>query len=90
MEQPSPSSRSTVRRFLAGAGAVLLGALPPSAGVAAASHVKALPLPFASDQAQITNGILALGIVLVIIVIVGVLLGSRGRARKKPNANNRK
>jgi len=65
------------------AGALICGVSSPSAGVAA-SQANTIPLPIANDQSQITNGILALGIVLVVIVIVGVLLGSRGRAGKKP------
>jgi hypothetical protein len=65
------------------AGVFVLGILHPFASVAA-SHANSLPLPMTDDQSQITNGILVLGILLVVIIIVGVLLGSSGRSGKKP------
>jgi hypothetical protein len=78
-----PPRWSSLLRLLAGIGTLALGVLYPFTGVAA-SGADALPLPITNDQSVMTNGILALGVILVVIVIVGVLLGSRGAGGKKP------
>ncbi len=62
--------------------AIVAASAYPALYVAAQGSLQ--PELLQADQAHITDGIIAMGIVLVIIVIGGVLWGSRGKGRTRP------
>jgi protein-S-isoprenylcysteine O-methyltransferase Ste14 len=49
-----------------------------------AAHGLLYPQMLENDQSHITDGIVALGILLVIIIIGGVLWGSRANSKARP------
>jgi len=63
------------------AGALLFAAFHPT-GLAASAGLNSLSLPIPDDQATITNGILILGIALVLVIVIGVLLGNQETSRR--------
>ena len=49
-----------------------------------------LPSPMSDDQAHITDGIMAWGIIIVAIIFVGVIVGSHGTRTRQLNKPKRK
>jgi hypothetical protein len=62
-----------------------IGIFFPMGTVKAASNVYGLPFPISDDQAHITDGIIVWGIIIVAIIFIGKIMGSRGRRKKQPN-----
>jgi hypothetical protein len=69
---------------------VIIGLFFPVGTVKAASSVFGLPLPMSDDQAHITDGIMAWGIIIVVIIFSGALLSSRARRKRQPREPKRK
>ena len=42
-----------------------------------------LPSPMSDDQAYITDGIMAWGILIVVIIFIGVIVGSHGTSKRQ-------
>ena len=64
---------------------VIIGLLIHFGTVKAASNVFGLPIPIPDDQAHITDGIMAWGVFIVIIIFTGTILGSRRTRKRQPN-----
>ena len=69
---------------------VSIGIFLPFGTVKAASNIFPLPPPMSNNQSHITDGIMAWGIIIVAIIFVGVIVGSRGTRKRQPNKPKRK
>jgi uncharacterized membrane protein YfcA len=69
---------------------VIIGLFFPVGTVKAASNVFGLPFPMSDDQAHVTDGIMAWGIIIVAIIFIGTFLGSRVRRKRQPREPKRK
>ena len=69
---------------------VIIGIFLPFGTVKAGSKVFPLPPPMSDNQAHITDGIMAWGIIIVAIIFVGVIVGSHGTRTRQLNRPKRK
>jgi hypothetical protein len=67
-----------------------IGIFLPGGTVQAGSNVFPLAFPMSDDQAHITDGIIAWGVIIVTIIFIGVLVGGRGIRKPRPNNNKSK
>jgi hypothetical protein len=65
------------------------GIFLPGGTVKAGSNVFPLPFPMSDDQAHITDGIILWGVFIVIIIFIGIILGSRRIRKRRSNKPKR-
>jgi hypothetical protein len=70
------------------AGTSILAIFQPALTGRAAAD--ALPFPLPNNQAHITDGVIFLTSFLVILIIIGILIGSPRTGRKKAKAKKKK